>query len=427
MDPRHHVSPAHRKRPAQGRVLALAVAVAVAAGTLGTGVYLNRESPTWQRILGTEPVVEVAPRATDQLPVLLREIDAMMLHPAGPGNPKTSAALQGAKAMLAGHVELLTPGAMGAGDAPASTSSPDGSEASPAATPPPSAAEFAQHLAEGGNALLRESLAAPEQEARRLSGAGIEWVLAARTLLSATGAGDAQINKLPAPASVLAPNTSSGTPEDPAASPSATTQGRPSTAATAGPTIEKAAQHRIPELVFSACPAPDPGEAAAEGSPAAGDSGQGPADSGPLLGQVIDASYRMGYAYNVAGARTSAGLRTAAWKRSAVLVAFARELEKKLDAALDCAPLRQPAYQLPADARANPMDAASSGEAQLALLLRDAAAAQTGDARAYLLNAAWAQGLQARQVTGVAPDFTQTSDASGASGVSSVPPATPAG
>ncbi|RAX50505.1 hypothetical protein DQ353_02800 [Arthrobacter sp. AQ5-05] len=393
MDPRHPVSPAPRRPRTTVRVLAVAAVVAVAAATLGTGVYLNRESPTWQRILGTEPIIEVPPQATDELPVLLDSVDYMLEHAATSTGAKTTAALQGARSMLAGHVELLTPGALEA--AAASAGAAAGTDAPPSAVPPLTPAEFSSRLAGAGNGLLHEALTAPEQEARRLSGAGFELVLQARTVLSAAGAPQAAIDALPTPAMELASQATA--PSSEASPASASSTGAPA----AGPTVDKAAAAKMPGFTFSACPAPDPADSKATGS----------TDSGQLLGEVIDAAYRMGYAYDVAGARTSAGLRTAAWNRSEVLVVFADALEKQLDAAHDCKPLRQPAYQLPADAISNPMDAARSGEAQLALLLRDAAASQAGEPRAYLFNAAWAQGLQARQVTGKVPDFTAVAGA----------------
>ncbi|GAA1875288.1 hypothetical protein GCM10009715_22500 [Paeniglutamicibacter psychrophenolicus] len=398
MDPRHPVSPAPRRPRTRVRVLAASAVVAVAAATLGTGVYLNRESPTWQRILGTEPVIEVPPKATDELPVLLDSVDYMLEHPATSTGAKTTAALQGARSMLAGHVELLTPGALAAAAASASAASGTGAQSSaapPSAVPALTPAEFSSRLAAAGNGLLHEALTAPEQEARRLSGAGFELVLQARTVLSAAGAPQAAIDALPTPATELAAQ---------AAAPSSTVSpasASSSAAPAAGPTVDMVAAAKMPEFTFSACPATVPADS----------KGTGSTDSGQLLGEVIDAAYRMGYAYDVAGARTSAGLRTAAWNRSEVLVEFAEALEKQLDAAHDCEPLRQPAYQLPADAVANPMDAARSGEAQLALLLRDAAAGQAGEPRAYLFNAAWAQGLRARQVTGTVPDFTAVAGA----------------
>ena len=378
-------------------MLAAAAVVAVAAGTFGTGVYLNRESPTWQRILGTEPVIEAAPNATDELPVLLDSVGNMLEHPATSTGAQTTAALQGARSMLAEHVELLTPGALEAAAASASGPAGTGAEAStapPSAVPPLTPAEFSERLAGAGNGLLHEALTAPEQEARRLSGAGFELVLQARTVLAAAGAPQAAIDALPTPATELA--ALAADPSSAAASASASSSAAPS----AAPTVDRAAAAQIPEFTFSACPAPAKTNAPAETK------GGTATESGQLLGEVIDAAYRMAYAYDVAGARTSAGLRTSAWNRSAVLVGFAGSLEKQLDAAHDCEPLRQPAYQLPADAISNPMDAARSGEAQLALLLRDAAASQAGEPRAYLFNAAWAQGLQARQVTGKVPDFT---------------------
>ncbi|OIH83496.1 hypothetical protein BLJ79_15645 [Arthrobacter sp. UCD-GKA] len=398
MDPRHPVSPAPRRPRTRLRVLAAAAVVAVAAGTFGTGVYLNRDSPTWQRILGTEPVIEVPPKATDELPVLLESVGNMLEHPATSTGAKTTAALQAARSMLAEHVELLTPGALAAAAASANGPAGTGAEAAtapPSAVPPLTPAEFSGRLAGAGNGLLHEALTAPEQEARRLSGAGFELVLQARTVLSAAGAPQAAIDALPTPATELAAQAAETT------SAAASASASPSTAPAAAPTVDKAAAAKMPEFTFSACPATAPDAS----------KGTGQTDSGQLLGEVIDAAYRMGYAYDVAGARTSAGLRTAAWNRSKVLVEFAEALEKQLDAAHDCEPLRQPAYQLPADAISNPMDAARSGEAQLALLLRDAAASQAGEPRTYLFNAAWAQGLQARQVTGQVPDFTAVAEA----------------
>lgn len=129
-------------------------------------------------------------------------------------------------------------------------------------------------------------------------------------------------------------------------------------------------------------------------------------ESGVVLGQVADAAYRLGYAYNVAESRTSGTLRNAAGDRSDELVAFASGVEDQFAVIGDCTPLREPAYSLPADAAANPMDAARSGEEQLALLLRDAAATQEGEVRADLLQRAWEQGLYTRQVTGKVPAFT---------------------
>lgn len=358
--------------------------LAVAAGTLGTAVYLNRDSPTWQAILGTEPVIEAAPDPAADLPVLLDALENMTAIPASSGTAKLATALQGTRTMLAEHVDLLTPGIPAASQAGAEGDATEASAADPAAVPL-DAADFSRRLAQTGNALLTQSLGAPEQEARRLSGAGIELLVQARTVLAASGATQAALDALPAP----------GAAEESAAAATATKDSSTESAPAAdGATTSRAALATMPGFAVSACPSPAPS------NPEAPDSGQ-------LLGKVADAAYRMGYAYDVAGARTSAGLRTAAWDRSGLLVDFAQAVEGQFAEELDCEPLRQPAYQLPADAAQNPMDAARSGEAQLALLLRDAAATQAGDSRAYLLKAAWAQALHARQVTGVAPDFTQ--------------------
>ena len=391
IDPSDRVSRRPRRGAARRLLVALAAMLAVAAGTLGTAVYLNRDSPTWQAILGTEPVIEAAPDPAADLPVLLDAVEGMTATPAASGSAKLATALQATRTMLAEHVELLTPGIPAASHAPAEGEGTEASAADPA-TVPLNAVDFSQRLAQTGNALLTQSLGAPEQEARRLSGVGIELLVQARTVLSASGANQAALDALPAPgvgeeSAAAATSTSTETKDS-------STESAPA----AGATTSRAALATMPEFAVSACPSPAPT------NPEAPDSGQ-------LLGEVADAAYRMGYAYDVAGARTSAGLRTAAWDRSGLLVDFAQAVESQFAEELDCEPLRQPAYQLPADAAQNPMDAARSGEGQLALLLRDAAATQTGEAREYLLAAAWSQALHARQVTGVAPDFTMVDGA----------------
>ncbi|MFL4473565.1 hypothetical protein ACIPVK_06180 [Paeniglutamicibacter sp. MACA_103] len=404
-DPSDRVSRRPRRSAARLPLLALAAVFAVAASTLGTGVYLNRESPTWQRILGTEPVVEAAPDPAAELPVLLAALDAMSSSPTTSGASKLAAALQGTRTMLAEHVELLTPGLPAASTASGASASGTGSEPSAAdssAAPPLTAAEFSRLLAQTGNALLTQSLGADGQEARRLSGSGLELLVQARTVLASSGATQAALDALPVPGGTAEPEAAAAaaTPTD-SESTTDSDSSTDSAPAIGGATTDAAVRAKMPAFAVSSCPSSAP-------------TGTEAPDSGRLLGQVADAAYRMGYAYDVAGARTSAGLRTAAWNRSALLVDFAQAVEKQFGAELNCEPLRQPAYQLPADAIQNPMDAARSGEAQLALLLRDAAATQAGDSRAYLLKAAWAQALHARQVTGVAPDFTQVEGAAAA-------------
>lgn len=395
-------TPQHSSRPfrltARGRVVAGVAVLAIAAGTLGTGIYLNRESPTWQRILGTEPAIEATPKATDELPVLLEALEYMLEYPKTNTSTKTTESLQGTKAMLQEHVELLTPGTLAAlASATAQESQAPATEAPPEAISPLSPAEFSVRLARTGNDLLDQSLQAPEQEARRLAGAGIELALQARTVLSATGAKQEKIDTLPTPAA--SPTASDSTPD-----------------------AETTAAAEVPAFTFSSCPVLPSGdamvgkeanselEARPVDSPGTAQGALESPDSGQLLGEVIDTAYRLGYAYDVAGARTNAGLRTTAWDRSRAMVDFAESLEGQLDANLDCAPLRQPAYQLPPDAVRNPMDAARSAEGQLALLMRDAGAAQIGETRQYLFHAAWDQGLYARKVTGVDTDFTQIQD-----------------
>ncbi|MHA7242461.1 hypothetical protein [Paeniglutamicibacter antarcticus] len=421
-NPKHQHSSRPFRLTARGRALAVVAVFALAAGTLGTGVYLNRGSPTWQRILGTEPVIERVPKATDELPVLLEALDYILQFPKTTTSAKTTEALEGTESVLEEHVELLTPGALAAlSSAAARETTGADPEAPPAAIPPLSPPEFAWRLAQTGNDLLEQALAAPEQESRRLAGSGIELGLQARTVLLATGAAQEKIEALPAPAPLPADGAGASTPSlsnvpEAEATP-ATASPEPSALGDGDTTT---AQAGLPEFEFASCPVLVPGDTGPSdgaGVEAQDTSDPGPSEgaavslgSGQLLGEVIDAAYRLGYAYDVAGARTNAGLRTTAWDRSGVLVDFAESLEGQLDEGLDCAPLRQPAYQLPADAIENPMDSAHSGEGQLALLLRDAAAAQTGNAREYLFTAAWDHGLYTQQVTGTAPDFTQVKD-----------------
>lgn len=404
MDPSDQVSREPRPRAPRGRLLAATALVAVAAGTLGTGVYLNRESPTWQAILGTEPVVEAVPLATDQLPVLLDALETMTATPGASNTAAVATALQGTEAMLREHVDLLTPGIPGteAASGDPATTAGAGEPTAPATATALTPAEFSLQLARTGNALLGQALGAPEQEARRLAGAGLDLLIQARTVLSIAGATPAQIDDLPAPDAGIKPATASP----------AESAGAPAPAAS-GATTDEAVLARMPAFEISACPAPAEAEYPDPDAP----------DSGRLLAGVADAAYRMGYAYDVAGARTSAGLRTAAWDRSELLVEFAHAVEARFGADLGCAPLRRAAYQLPADATANPMDAARDGEAQLALLLRDAAVTQPAKSRAYLFNAAWAQAVHARKVTGIAPDFTQVQDTALGNGAASAPPA----
>jgi hypothetical protein len=380
-----------RAQFARRRLTVLVVGVLVAGATLGTGIFMNRETPTWQRILGTEPVVIPEPKATDELPLMLASVTQMLQYPDASTGAKTTTVLAATQTMLREHVELLTPGALAALETAQSPASDQNSEPAPvAAIPPLSVSEFSTDLAQAGNGLLKAALSAQEQEARRLSGSGIELVLQARSVLAASGASDATLNALPSPLTEL----------------EASTEAASSKRAKQGPTVDQAALASMPAFVVDACPAVT---ASATTTDAAASS------SGAELGGIVDAAYRMGYAYNVAGARTSGALRSTAWERSEVLVDFASALETKLNADHDCAPLRQAAYQLPKDAVKNPMDAARSGEGQLALLLRDGAAGQSGEARTYLLSAAYSQALAARQLSGKTVDFTAVEPATAAS------------
>ncbi|GAA1498645.1 hypothetical protein GCM10009628_36490 [Paeniglutamicibacter kerguelensis] len=393
----HPLPPAEQPpEPAPPRsrgTLALCVvsALAIAAGTLGAGVYMNKDSLVWQRILGTEPVQETVRTPADELLPLLGSARLAASGKAAGVSPKLRAEWAATREMLNGHVGLLTPEALlPAGD---NEAQPSGASASPSGTQPAAEAKsFATRLASAGVGLVDAALDAPDQRSRSLAGAGFELTMQARNLLRAAGGTQEQLDRLPAPKPVSAATGVSGSSVGPAA---------------------------LPRFMLSGCPgntdSPAPGSAAPESwIDGTGAQGLGP-ESGHALGQLADAAYRLGYAYNVAGARTAGATREGAWARSRSLVEFAAALERQFAGVGACDPLRQPAYQLPADAAVNPLDAARGGEEQLALLLRDAAATQEGDARAYLLQRAWEQGLYTRQVTGKIPDFTQIVGATTAS------------
>lgn len=390
---------------------ALAVGVvsvlAIAAATVGAGAYMAKDSLVWQRILGTEQQPEAAVGPADALLPLL---DSAALAGSAT-DPESAAKLHSAwvatRGMLEGHVGLLTPAAAAGSTGPetpsgspsASSSGSSPSTSSPAAGSAADAKAFAQRLAAAGVSLVDAAMTAPAQESRSLAGAGFELTLQARNLMAAAGGTQEQVDKLPVPRPTAATDAA---PASASAGPSAAT----STTGTAnGPTA-------MPRFMLSSCPAvPEAPAAAISASPSQDTAASGtrePAEeSGMVLGQVADAAYRLGYAYDVAGSRSAGSVRDGAWARSARFVAFAAELEDQFGVVGTCEPLRQPAYQLPGDAASNPLDAARTGEEQLALLLRDAAATQEGDDRAYLLQRAWDQGLYTRQVTGRIPDFTK--------------------
>ena len=365
---RTHRSP--KKPTAQARVLGVVSVLAIAAGTLGIGVYLNRDSQAWQRILGTEPVIEVVPEPGDELGEILSSLTLTNDALGSSTNGKLAQLYASTQEMLTKHVRLLTPAYF----APVVEEENASGTALAAPVTPlsvASAKELANQLATSGVALVKAAVDAPGQRSRSDSSVGFELILQARTLLQAAGGTQTQIDALPAP------------------------------------TLVKVSPADLPDLVLSQCPLEPGTESPASASTEPGNS-TAPTmpESGVVLGQVVDAAYRLGYAYNVAESRTSGTLSNAAGDRSDELVAFASGVEDQFAVIGDCTPLREPAYSLPADAAANPMDAARSGEEQLALLLRDAAATQEGEVRADLLQRAWEQGLYTRQVTGKVPAFT---------------------
>ena len=386
-------------RPRGTLALCVVSALAIAAGTLGAGAYINKDSLVWQRILGTEQVPEAVRTPADELLPLLDSARLATTGKAADANQKLHAEWVATREMLNRHVGLLTPSALPSSGDPAAQ--PAGPSASPSAAQSPAEAKaYAKRLASAGVALVDEALAAPAQESRSLAGAGFELTLQARNLLRAAGGTQEQIDKLPAP--------------------------RPASAA-AGVSGSSAGPAELPRFVLSGCPVIADSTASEPASSSTDDSGaQGLAsESGTALGQVADAAYRLGYAYNVAGARTAGTVREGSWARSASLVGFATDLEQQFAGVGACEPLRQPAYQLPDDAVVNPLDAARSGEEQLALLLRDAAATQEGDARAFLLQRAWDQGLYTRQATGKIPGFTHVAGDATDESPSSSPAPTP--
>lgn len=365
---RTHRSP--KKPTAPTRVLSVVSVLAIAAGTLGVGVYLNRDSQAWQRILGTEPVIEVIPEPGDELGEILHSLTLTNDSLGSSADGKLAQLYASTQEMLTKHVRLLTPAYFAPVVAEENAS---GTAAAPPVTPlsAASAKELAEQLATSGVALVKAAVDAPGQRSRSESSAGFELVLQARTLLQAAGGTQAQIDALPTP------KLATPTPSD------------------------------LPDLLLSQCPLEPGTESPASASTQPGNSTEPTMpDSGVVLGQVADAAYRLGYAYNVAESRTSGSLRNTAGERSDALVAFGSAIETQFSSVGECTALREPAYTLPADAVANPMDAARSGEEQLALLLRDAAATQQGEVRADLLQRAWEQGLYTRLVTGKIPAFT---------------------
>lgn len=368
---RTHRSP--KKPTAQTRVLSMISVLAIAAGTLGIGVYLNRDSQAWQRILGTEPVIEVIPEPRDELGAILDSVTQTNDSVGTSTDGKVAKLYASTQELLTKHVRLLTPEYF----APIVEEDLESGTATAAPVTPLSAAsakELANQLATSGVALVKAAVDAPGQRSRSESSVGFELILQARTLLQAAGGSQAQIDALPTP------------------------------------TLVKVSPTDLPDLALSQCPLEPGTESPSSATSEPGNSTE-PAmpDSGVVLGQVADAAYRLGYAYNVAESRTSGTLRNTAGERSDALVALGSNVETQYSSVGNCTPLREPAYTLPADAAANPMDAARGGEEQLALLLRDAAATQQGEVRADLLQRAWEQGLYTRLVTGKIPAFTDFS------------------
>lgn len=374
----------HTPKPATPRkigtlAVCLVSVLAIAAATLGAGVYMNRDSQAWQRILGTEPAPAAIFTPGDQLVPILDSVSLTNASNGTGGGAALRAAYTATQVMLTKHVGLLTPAAL---QPPAEPEKDSGEATAPPVVPqsPAAAKELAQELAVAGQELVEAAVKAPGQRARSLSGAGFELGMQARNLLQAAGGTQAQLDALPAPK--LAAKPGAGTTGDPAA---------------------------VPQFMLSSCPlapgADSPAPASTKVSKASSEDTALPG-SDAALGLVADAAYRLSYAYNVAEARTAGTLRASAAARSVAMAKLGSSIEEQFSTVGECEPLRQPAYLLPTGAASNPMDAARSGEEQLALLLRDAAATQEGEARAFLLQRAWEQGFYTRQVTGKIPGFT---------------------
>ncbi|PQZ92921.1 hypothetical protein CQ018_10645 [Arthrobacter sp. MYb227] len=359
-----------KKPTAATRVLGVVSVLAIAAGTLGVGVYLKRDSQAWQRILGTEPVIEVIPEPGDELGPILDSVTLTNDSLGTSASGKLAQLYSSTQTMLTKHVRLLTPEYF----APVIEEENESGTASAQPVTPLSAAsakELANQLATSGVGLVQASVEAPGQRSRSESSTGFELILQARTLLQAAGGTKAQIDALPTPK------------------------------------LAKISPTDLPDLVLAQCPLEPGTDSPVPETPELGNSTEPTMpDSGIVLGQLADAAYRLGYAYNVAESRTSGSLRNTAGERSDDLVALGTNIETQFSGVGECVPLREPAYTLPQDAAANPMDAARSGEEQLALLLRDAAATQQGEVRAELLQHAWDQALYTRLVTGKIPAFT---------------------
>lgn len=290
---------------------------------------------------------------------------------------QTLAELHTISAMLERHVDLLTPAVPGGGPAPG---------AAPArATTPPSGpapdetpARLANALAASGNGLVSESIQAEAAESGALLGAGLEELLAARTLARAAG-GTRALASLPAGPEALSDADA------------------PRAAWT-----EAAGTHFAGGSCGAGATAPYPSPPPpASGIPSL--TGSADTDPVPAAAVAADAAYRLSYAYELGAARTGGDAAPSFWRAASGREELGGRLQGLLPAS--CPPLRRAAYTVPDGFDAAPRTALGAGELQLARALRDSAAAAPVELRTLLVAEAFRAAVAA-QDAGADPRLT---------------------
>lgn len=312
----------------------------------------------------------------------------------------SAAELERISTLLRRHVDLLTPGlaahveqevSQSASAAAAQSPSPTGQAASstPAESGSSAVTEVAVELADSANWLLSTASKADSGDVAALLGAGIEQRLAAQQLAGTTPSDSAE-KKLPK-------------------------LGLPEVAAS----WKKAEEHRLPEgscaaaastdaaASKSSAPATNPGSSASgttapEGTPHEA----APEDeiSAGTLSHASDAAFRLAYGYQMAAVKHPGDSTRKGWKLSAASAELGHHLEDLLPA--DCSPVREPAYQLPKDFASKPITSVADAEAQLAGLLRDAAAASEQPTRSALITETWLAAERSFTLAKTVPDLT---------------------
>ena len=221
----HPLPPAEQlPEPATPRsrgTLALCVvsALAIAAGTLGAGVYMNKDSLVWQRILGTEPVQETVRTPADELLPLLDSASAGRDRK-GRGHEPETARRVGRHAGDAKQACRFThTGGLAARRRPRTAAHRRLRAPVRPRRPPPRPRPLPRAWQAPGSALVDAALDAPAPGSRSLAGAGFELTMQARNLLRAAGGTQEQLDRLPAPKPASAATGVSGSSVGPAALP----------------------------------------------------------------------------------------------------------------------------------------------------------------------------------------------------------------